>query len=168
MCKLKLSGIIEESIVDGPGIRFVVFVQGCPHNCKGCHNPDTHDYNGGYYANIDNIFNSIQSNKIISGVTFSGGEPFEQAKELSKLAKQVKTLNLDLLVYTGYTMEYILSQTGKKPYWKDLLTYADTVIDGPFMMGKRSLDLRFRGSSNQRIIDSQKSLINKMVVEKEV
>ena len=166
MCKLRLSGIVDESIVDGPGIRFVVFVQGCPHNCEGCHNPATHNYNGGYDESIENIFNNIKSNRMISGVTFSGGEPLEQAENLSKLAEKIKTLGLDILVYSGYTMEYILSKLDEKPHWKELLMNCDTLIDGPFILKKRSLELRFRGSSNQRVIDLKRSLTEKLVVEK--
>lgn len=172
MKKLRVSGIIEESIVDGPGIRFVIFSQGCHHNCAGCHNPTTHDLNGGYDITIDDIIAKIQKNPLLSGVTFSGGEPFLQAEAFSKLAEKVHSLGLNVVTYTGYTMEQFLSYSAgnyvdkhlKDNYWKNLLENTDILIDGPFILEKKSLLIKFRGSSNQRIIDPKKSLeLNKIV-----
>ncbi len=168
MGKLKLSGVIRESIVDGPGIRFVIFTQGCPHHCKGCHNPDTHDPNGGYETDSEKIIDAIKNTPIISGVTFSGGEPFEQADELSIIAEKVHEFGLNVLTYTGYTMEYILSRLNKNPDWEALLRNSDILIDGPFILKKRSLELRFRGSTNQRILSPIESLKSGCAVKKEL
>lgn len=171
MDKLRISGIIEESIVDGPGIRFVVFSQGCHHNCFGCHNPITHDVNGGYEITINDIMNKIKKNPLLSGVTFSGGEPFLQSKGFSYLAKEVHALGLSVTTYTGYTMEQFLKwnnegchEQQKDDYWKILLENTDILIDGPFILSQRSLLIKFRGSSNQRIIDPKQSLrLNKVI-----
>ena len=151
MDTIRISGIVEESIVDGPGLRLVVFTQGCKHNCKGCHNPDTHSYTGGKLIRIDEILKQIKENPLLDGVTFSGGEPFDQAEKLEILAKKIKEYNSDLniIVYTGYYHEDLL----KKENCVGLLNIIDTLIDGPYEEDKRSLELKFRGSSNQRIIE---------------
>ncbi|MEG2259298.1 MAG: 4Fe-4S cluster-binding domain-containing protein, partial [Oscillospiraceae bacterium] len=103
MSTLKIAGIVGDSITDGPGIRTAVFVQGCPHKCEGCHNPQSHDFNGGTEMDIDEIFKKIEQNPLLSGVTFSGGEPFCQAGGLAELGKKVKSLGLEIAIYTGYT-----------------------------------------------------------------
>ena len=105
--ELKIAGVIDESIVDGPGIRYVVFVQGCPHHCEGCHNPQTHDFSGGQTADIPGILGEIDRDPMISGVTFSGGEPFCQARQLCALADEIKRRKKDLLIYSGYTYEQL-------------------------------------------------------------
>lgn len=161
MAKIRLAGIIRESIVDGPGIRFVVFTQGCKHNCKGCHNPETHDLNGGYETDTDKILEEIKKNPLLKGVTFSGGDPFLQAYPLSLLAKEIHKLNLDVVVYTGYTYEQLLTGFDEHPDWKDLLKETDILIDGPFILEKRDLGLQFRGSGNQRIIHIKNCNLNK-------
>ena len=161
MAKIRLAGIIRESIVDGPGIRFVVFTQGCKHNCKGCHNPETHDLNGGYETDTDKILEEIKKNPLLKGVTFSGGDPFLQAYPLSLLAKEIHKLNLDVVVYTGYTYEQLLTGFDEHPDWKDLLKETDILIDGPFILEKRDLRLQFRGSGNQRIIHIKNCNLNK-------
>ena len=156
---LRVSGIVEESIVDGPGVRFVVFAQGCVHRCKGCHNPQTFDLHGGYLVSVDDVFDSILKNSLITGVTFSGGEPFLQSEEFSVLAKKVHSINLSVLVYTGYIFENLLA--GGKDSSKDrvnLLNSTDILVDGPFKIEEKSLLLKFKGSKNQRIIDVKKSL----------
>lgn len=150
---LRISGIVPESIVDGPGFRLVVFVQGCPHRCPGCHNPQTHDFEGGYLIDQDNIVDQVKENPLLSGVTFSGGEPFCQAAALSQLGKKVKELGKNLMVYTGYTLEQLIELGGSKPEIIDLLKVTDTLVDGPYVEALRDLELEFRGSSNQRIID---------------
>ncbi len=164
---IRLSGIIRESIVDGPGIRMVVFAQGCKHNCYGCHNPDTHDLLGGYEVNIDKILKAVDENPLLQGVTFSGGEPFLQAGIFAKLAKEIHKKNLDVIVYTGYTIEQLLAGLDTNPGWKELLNETDTLVDGPFIMEQKSLMIKFRGSKNQRVIDPKQSLIQNMAVEKE-
>lgn len=148
---LKISGIIEESIVDGEGIRFVVFVQGCPHHCAGCHNPDTHDFSGGKTAAVRDLFDRICENPLLRGVTFSGGEPFCQSAPLAALAALIHGRGLDVTTYTGFTLEEL--QKRGDPTVKALLDATDILIDGPFDLAQRDLSLRFRGSANQRVID---------------
>lgn len=161
---IRIAGIIEETIVDGPGIRFVVFAQGCRHNCPGCHNPDTHSFTGGVSVPISKIFEQIAKNPLLDGVTFSGGEPFEQAEPFGKLAIALKEKGLNIITYTGYTFEEIIEQREKEPSWALLLANTDLLIDGPFLMEKRNLLLPFRGSENQRIIRVQESLAQGQVV----
>jgi anaerobic ribonucleoside-triphosphate reductase activating protein len=147
--KIRISGIVPESIVDGPGIRFVLFVQGCEMNCPGCHNPATHDKNGGFDITADEIMEKIAANPLIDGVTFSGGEPFLQAEELAPLAEKIKAAGLSLIVYSGYTYEQLKSRKGADK----LLALADFLVDGRFLEEEKSLELRFRGSRNQNVID---------------
>ena len=147
--KIRMAGVANDSIVDGEGIRFTLFVQGCPHNCEGCHNPQTHDFNSGY----------------LDGVTFSGGEPFCQAEALSYLGKQLKGLGYDIVTYTGYTFEYLLEHGNKENKWLDLLKVSDFLVDGRFELDKKRWDLRFRGSSNQRYLDCKESLKQGKAIE---
>ncbi|KPU45643.1 pyruvate formate-lyase 1-activating enzyme [Oxobacter pfennigii] len=156
--QLRIAGIVKESIVDGPGIRLVVFAQGCEHNCKGCHNPHTHSFDGGTLIDIDDIIEQVKKNPLLDGVTLSGGEPFEQAQALSELAEKVKKLNLNVITYTGYTMEYILENKEEHPGWEELLNLTDLLVDGKFELDKKNILLKFRGSENQRIIDVKESL----------
>lgn len=158
MAKLRLAGVIRESIVDGPGIRMTVFTQGCPHHCKGCHNEQTWDFEGGYDSSTQRILEEAQKDPILRGLTFSGGEPFSQAESLSILAKEAKEKGYDIFCYTGYTFEHLISQFDAHPEYKELLSYCDWLVDGPFVLEKRSLMLKFRGSTNQRILDVKKSL----------
>ncbi|MDD4377897.1 MAG: anaerobic ribonucleoside-triphosphate reductase activating protein [Eubacteriales bacterium] len=150
---LRIAGVVRESIVDGPGIRFVVFCQGCSHNCKGCHNPDTHDFSGGYDCPIGKIIEAIDQNQLISGVTFSGGEPACQPEGFLALAKKIKERNLDIVMFSGYTYEQLLEMGEKNPALIELLQYVDLLIDGKYIQEQRDLTLQFRGSKNQRIID---------------
>ncbi|MDR0314348.1 MAG: anaerobic ribonucleoside-triphosphate reductase activating protein, partial [Oscillospiraceae bacterium] len=150
--KLRLAGVIRESIVDGPGWRLVVFVQGCPHSCKGCQNPHTHSFEGGYDSSVENILGAVKANALLSGVTLSGGEPFTQAKPLSVLAGAVHDLGLNIITYTGWTFEQLLQGADDKNGWLDLLRQTDYLIDGKFILEQKSLSLKFRGSTNQRII----------------
>ena len=161
--EIRLSGIVEESIVDGKGIRFVVFTQGCPHNCKGCHNPHTHDFAGGYIDDTDNLFEKFMEDPILKGVTFSGGEPFMQPKPLIELAKKIHTLkNKDVYCYSGFTFEEILNSNNKDRV--ELLNNIDVLIDGKFIEELKNLELSFRGSENQRVIDVKKSLQENKIV----
>lgn len=161
---LRIAGIEPESFVDGPGIRMTIFTQGCPHHCPGCHNPQTHDFKGGHFISIDEILSMIDENPLLDGVTFSGGDPMEQAAALMPLAREIKERGMNLVIYTGYTYERLMALSNERPDMFELLTFADILIDGPFVMAKRSLDLMFRGSSNQRIIDVQESLTQGHVV----
>lgn len=152
---LRIAGIIRESIVDGPGIRFAVFGQGCPHNCQGCHNPDSHDFEGGYDCAIDKILEEIDKNPLLKGVTFSGGEPFCQAEEFAELGEKIRERGLSVVTFTGYTYEELLDMNDERT--NRLLEVTDLLIDGRYEADKRDLTLRFRGSSNQRIVDMKKT-----------
>ncbi len=151
---LRIAGLVDESIVDGPGFRYAVFTQGCMHNCPGCHNPHTHDPNGGREIVIDEIVDNIKKNPLLDGITLTGGDPFLQAGPCALLAQKVKQLGLTVVTYTGYTLEELL----KRPDFMPLLKQTDILIDGPFQIEKRSLDLLYKGSLNQRIIDVPASL----------
>ena len=164
---LRLAGVIRESVVDGPGWRFVVFAQGCPHRCEGCHNPQTHDYNGGYMSDTDKILTEIKKDSLLKGVTLSGGDPFEQAESFSVLAKEVHKLGLDVVTYTGYTFEQLYKGMTQNESWHHLLEETDILIDGKFELSKKSLNCKFRGSTNQRVIDTKKSLAAGKAVETE-
>ena len=155
---IKLSGLVPESFVDGPGIRFTIFTQGCPHRCEGCHNPETHDFNSGRMADVDKIFDKIIENPLIKGVTFSGGEPFSQPEPLAYLAAKLKNNGYHVMSYSGYTFEQLYDMSKENNHIRDLLENLDILVDGPFILSERSLELRFRGSKNQRIIDVHKSL----------
>lgn len=158
MSTLKISGIIRESIVDGPGIRFVVFTQGCPHHCPGCHNPQTWPFTGGVEKTPEEIFAEIIKNPLLRGVTFSGGEPFCQPEGLAELAQMVHSRGLNIITYTGYTFEELLEKSKDDPAVLALLKQTNILIDGPFIQELKSYDLKFIGSSNQRIIDAKRSL----------
>ncbi len=158
MSKIRLAGVVRESIVDGPGIRLTVFTQGCPHHCKGCQNPQTHDFNGGYLSDTDNILKAVKQNPMLKGVTFSGGEPFMQCEPLCELAQQCHRLGLDIMVYTGFTFEQLQDGFAKHPQWKQLLENADILVDGKFIPEQKSMMLHFRGSKNQRVLDVPQSL----------
>lgn len=160
--KLRIAGIIRESIVDGPGIRFVIFTQGCPNRCPDCHNKQTWDFEGGSLVSINKILKEIDKNPLLKGVTFSGGEPMCQAKVLKKLAKKIKEKNLDLVVFTGYKYEELQEMNNKDI--NELLNLTDILIDGKFEKDKRDLSLKFRGSRNQRLIDIRKTLKENKVV----
>lgn len=165
---LRLAGVIRESVVDGPGWRFVVFSQGCRHNCEGCHNPQTHDFNGGYMSDVDRIIGEIKKDPLLKGVTLSGGDPFEQAENFSVLAKEVHALGLDVVTYTGYTFEQLYKGMEKNEGWRHLLSETDILIDGKFILAEKSLNCKFRGSTNQRVIDPKKSLETGKAVEIEI
>lgn len=154
-----------DSIVDGPGLRMVVWTQGCIHNCKNCHNPQTHDLCGGFEVDTKDIIDNIKSLKLQRGITLSGGEPFLQPEALEEIAKEAKSNKLDIWSYTGFTFEQLLNK--KNPsYFKNLnlLKQIDVLVDGKFMEDRKDISLKFRGSSNQRIIDVQKSLKYKQII----
>ncbi len=160
---IRIAGTVNDSIVDGNGLRYTIFVQGCPHHCKGCHNPQTHSFDGGKEVSTSDLFETITSNTLLDGVTFSGGEPFAQAKPLVELADLIKqNTNLNIVTYTGYTFEEII--TSNDPDWIALLNSTDILIDGKFIEDLKSYELRFRGSSNQRYIDVKQSLLQHKVV----
>lgn len=150
---IRISGITPESIVDGEGIRYVIFTQGCPHHCVGCHNPQTHSFDGGKLVLIEDILDDISKRKKwIDGITISGGEPFCQADQCSIIAERAQELGLTVWCYTGYLFESLYKQGA------ELLKHIDVLVDGPFVQDEKSLELNFRGSCNQRVIDIPKSL----------
>ena len=155
--ELRISDIINESIVDGSGIRMVIFAQGCLHHCPGCHNPGTHALSAGRLVDIHSILDSIKKNPLLDGVTLSGGEPFEQAAAFAELAREVQHLGLNIWTYTGYTYEYLHSLKAEHSEWGSLLEQTDILVDGPFKLEEKDLLLPFRGSKNQRIIDVPQS-----------
>ncbi|MDR2924133.1 MAG: anaerobic ribonucleoside-triphosphate reductase activating protein [Treponema sp.] len=152
---MRLSGITPESFVDGPGLRYVIFTQGCPHQCPHCHNPETWDNNGGKEYTVKQVVRLLkQQKKTKQGVTFSGGEPFLQADELAETALAAHQINWDVVTYTGYTYEeLILLINGGNSGVSALLAATDILIDGKYIHKLRNIELHFRGSSNQRIID---------------
>ncbi|WP_019849270.1 MULTISPECIES: anaerobic ribonucleoside-triphosphate reductase activating protein [Desulfitobacterium] len=162
--QIRIAGIIEESIVDGPGIRLTVFAQGCPHHCPGCHNPETHSYEGGKSIPISEILKGLAMNPLLDGITLSGGEPFAQAEGFALLAQSAKQRGFHVMTYSGYTYEELTAQSKKEPAWALLLEHTDLLVDGPFESANRNLLLPFRGSENQRIIDVQASLKQGKVV----
>ena len=156
---IRIAGTVSDSITDGPGIRFTLFVQGCPHHCPGCHNPQTHDFNGGRDAEEDELIAAINKNPLLSGLTLSGGEPMCQARALAHFVERVRKecpRIKEVACYTGFTFEELLE--GKADGAMELLKQLDTLVDGRFVQALRSWEIRFAGSSNQRVIDVPASL----------
>lgn len=147
-----------DSIVDGEGIRAVLWTQGCGHRCVGCHNPDTHDFNGGFAADTDNIIKQLQDVDMQDGITLSGGDPFFQPLACALISEYARENNLTVWCYTGYTFEELLELSKTDSDIDRLMKSIDVLIDGKFVLDKRSMDIRFRGSTNQRIISLPKSL----------
>lgn len=159
---LDLAGIVEDSIVDGPGIRTTVFCQGCPHHCEGCHNPETWAFGCGTAMDEARIVDIVRSNPLCRGVTFSGGEPFAQAGGFAKLGRLLKAGGYEVASYSGYTFEQLLNGTAAQ---RALLETLDVLIDGPFLLAQKTLETPFRGSRNQRILDVPQSLALGRAVE---
>lgn len=155
---VQLAGLVEESVVDGPGMRLVIFTQGCKHDCEGCHNPQTHDLDGGETVTVDDLKDKIDHQKLIRGITFSGGEPFLQSKAMAVLARYAKEKGLHTLAYTGYTFEQLDAMRQDDQAIADFLSQLDMLVDGPFILAERDITLQFRGSRNQRILDMPASL----------
>lgn len=147
--KIQICGFEPESIVDGEGVRFVVFVQGCPHRCEGCHNPQSHDFNAGTEYDTWDIISMIRKNPLIQGVTLSGGEPFCQPEACLEIAKAVHQMGKNVWCFTGYELYEVIGNP--------LLKEIDVLIDGKFILAEKSYNLKFRGSSNQRVIDVKES-----------
>ncbi|MCI8647501.1 MAG: anaerobic ribonucleoside-triphosphate reductase activating protein [Firmicutes bacterium] len=150
---IRLAGVARESIVDGPGFRFTIFCQGCPHNCFECHNQVTHDFDMGKEVELSRLLEEIDKNPLLSGVTFSGGEPFCQPEAFCALAEEIEKRGLDIVTFSGYTYEELQDMAEQKEAVGDLLDHTRLLIDGPFIKEQRDLTLSFRGSRNQRIID---------------
>ena len=164
---IQLSGRIQQSIVDGPGLRYTIFTQGCPHACPGCHNPETWSFEGGTAVTASTLCKEIESNPLLQGVTFSGGEPLSRPAELLPLAKAVKAMGKNIVCYTGYTFEELLELQKEDAALARLLPYIDILIDGRYEQDKRDLTLVFRGSSNQRILNMPASLAKQTAVLEE-
>ena len=158
MAVIDISGYAPNSITDGPGLRFGVFCQGCNHHCPGCHNPETHEFGIGTKVDVEDIYKMIKKDPIVRGVTFSGGEPFDQAEGFYYLAKLLKADGYELAAYSGYTYEQLTRNT--EDYKYKLLSLLDILVDGPFVLAKRSLSAGFRGSTNQRVLNIPASLAN--------
>ena len=145
---MKVAGIVKESFVDGDGVRFVVFLQGCPHHCEGCHNKATWDFDGGTEMSVDSVLASVEAHhaSFYEGITLSGGEPYMQQEACIALVKRIKSLwkHWNVWCYTGYTYEEVKDEP--------LTKYVDVLVDGRFEIEKRDLLLRFRGSTNQRLL----------------
>lgn len=159
---MRIANVVSDSIVDGPGLRFTVFTQGCPHHCPGCHNPGTHDPAGGREATVEELAAQMTANPLTDGLTLSGGEPFDQAGECAALAARARAHGLSVWAYTGYCYENLLEQG--KPNVLALLDQVDVLVDGPFVEDLKSYDALFRGSTNQRLIDVPKSRASGSVV----
>lgn len=153
--EIRLAGVVEESIVDGPGYRMAVFVQGCPHGCPGCHNPKTHDPAGGYLADTDAIIAKLGKNPLVRGVTLTGGEPMMQAAALCEIAAAAQVKGMSVWCYTGYTLEALAKERNADRM--RLLGLVDVLVDGPYIARERSLDLLYCGSRNQRLIDMRRT-----------
>ena len=163
--RLATPEIQSDSIVDGEGIRSVIWFQGCSHDCPGCHNPETHDFKGGVEVSLDDVKKQIDELEFQEGVTLSGGDPMMQIEALEELAKYVKEKGMDVWCYTGYTYEQVLDLAKQNIHYMNALKYIDALVDGRFVMDLKSFDVEFRGSSNQRIIDVAKSLKEGKVVK---
>lgn len=162
--RIKIAGIAYESIVDGPGLRTTIFFQGCIHACDGCHNPNTWNFNGGMELTLTDLVRQLRLNPLISGITYSGGEPLLQAEAAAKLGRFLKKLGLDLWIYTGYYWEEIINQLDK-PGIHELLQIASVIVDGPFVKEQKTATLPFRGSANQRVILVAESLKSGKIIE---
>ena len=145
---MRIAGIVNDSIVDGPGLRLAIFAQGCPHHCPGCHNPESHDFAGGSDMDTEKIIARMDANPLLDGITLTGGEPFEQPEACRIPADAAHARGLNVWAYSGYTFEQLCAVPEKRR----LLEACDVLVDGPFLLAERSLDLRFRGSKNQRVL----------------
>ena len=163
--KIRLAAYLQsDSIVDGEGIRTVIWTQGCPHHCLGCHNPETWDFEGGELVDIEEVCEIIDTLEGQDGITFSGGDPFAQPKECAEIAKYARKKGLSIWSYTGYTWEELMELSKKKKEIMDFLKELDVLVDGRFVLSKKSYSCIFRGSTNQRIINVSESLKKNKVV----
>lgn len=161
MAMIRIAGIIKESITDGEGLRLVVFAQGCKHQCPGCHNPDTHPFEGGHNILEDEIIALILENPLLDGITFSGGDPFFQAEAFLELSLLIRekviphSPHFTIMAYTGFTYEKLMENSS---LYLPLLKEIDVLIDGPYVQSQRTLNLSFVGSGNQRILDIKETI----------
>lgn len=152
---MRYAKIANYDVANGSGLRTTLFVQGCPHHCKGCFNPNTWDFDGGMEYTEETTEKIIQllNKPGIKGLSVLGGEPLAQGKELYEILKKIKTTmpDIDIWMWTGYIYEEL------DPVQKEIVSLVDVLVDGPFIEGKKDIRLKFRGSSNQRIIDIRKT-----------
>lgn len=162
------SEMTYDSIVDGEGIRTVIWTQGCIHNCPGCHNPHTHSFSEGFLKDVELVCDEIAEIEFHDGITLSGGDPFCQIDACLEIAKFCQNKGLNVWCYTGYKMEFLLERCKKEKKLKEFLENIDVLVDSPFIMELKSYNVPFRGSSNQRLIDSKNSVkLNKVVLYKD-
>jgi anaerobic ribonucleoside-triphosphate reductase activating protein len=161
---INLYGVADDSIVDGPGIRLSVFTQGCRHHCPGCHNPAAQPFEGGISTSVCELWEKVEANPLLAGITLTGGEPFEQAEALYELARLTREKGLSVWAYSGYRFEELRAGVPNAASAR-LLEQTDVLVDGLFVAELKSLDARWRGSSNQRLIDVPTSLAAGQVVE---
>ena len=151
---IRIYGLVNDSIVDGPGFRLAIFTQGCPHACEGCHNPESHDFNGGTVMTTDEIIRKMLDNPLLDGITLTGGDPFCQPESCIELARAAHKNGLNVWAYSGWTYDELAAMDDTRA----LLENVDVLIDGPFILAQRTLEKRFMGSKNQRAIDVPASL----------
>ncbi|MDR1378070.1 MAG: anaerobic ribonucleoside-triphosphate reductase activating protein [Synergistaceae bacterium] len=164
--KVRIAGLVNDSITDGSGLRLSVFSQGCPHFCRGCHNPATHDPGGGHETDVTAILAVLDANPLLDGITLTGGEPFFQVSPMAKLAEETQRRGFSVWTYTGYRWEELMEKIEKgNAGFAKLLKHTDVLVDGRYESKLRSLSLPFRGSSNQRLIDVARSLATGSVIE---
>jgi len=156
---MKIAGLVHDSIVDGPGLRFVVFTQGCNIRCKDCHNKNTWDPTGGAEVQVSYVIDEMLSNPLTDGLTISGGEPFEQAADCLSLAAAAREKGLNVWIFTGKIFEKLLSEAKENKDIIKLLKQTDVLIDGRYIASERTHALKWRGSKNQRVLDMPKSLL---------
>ncbi len=161
---IRIAGIVKESTVDGPGFRYVVFTQGCPHNCEGCHNPETHDFKAGKIVSINRLIDDISKNPLLKGITISGGEPFMQGKQVYNFISKIDKSRLTVMVYTGFNYEQLLEKANEENCYLEILKNTDILIDGKFKKELMSENILFRGSTNQRAIEAKKSINSGKVI----
>ncbi|MCL2425619.1 MAG: anaerobic ribonucleoside-triphosphate reductase activating protein [Oscillospiraceae bacterium] len=155
---MRIAGLVQDSIVDGPGLRFVVFAQGCQFRCEGCHNPDTWDSNGGTEVSVEDLIKDMLSNPLTDGLTLSGGEPFEQAADCISLAAAARDNGLNVWIFTGKTFEELQEESKDNYSIAKLMKLTNVLIDGKFIFAQRTLSQKWCGSKNQRVLDVPKSL----------
>lgn len=162
--KIRLAGIAQNSLVNGLGLRKVFFSQGCTHKCKNCFNPSTWSFEDGQLIDIDELVKQVKDEYFLDGVTFSGGDPFQQANKFAILAKELKKIHINIWCYTGYTWEELLELAKTDNGVRDLMHNCDVIVDGPFIQELHKPGLLFKGSSNQKIINAVESLKQNKIV----
>ena len=154
---IRICGVVRESIVDGPGLRFVLFTQGCPHHCPGCHNPESHALDGGYEVTAEKVLEEFKKNPLLKGITLCGDYHILQAVKLVGICREVHAMGKDVMTYTGYTYEELMEMQKTDEGIRQLLEETDTLVDGRFILAQRDLTLIYKGSRNQRIIDMNRT-----------